>query len=176
MEMPRRFVVEPPRRVLVVGNSGSGREAIAGLIATKFSLPCVDLVSVRETTASPDAWRSSVTQRVEQADWSIFAGDSETLDITAKRAEWLIWLDLPISACVGTFVRQALAIKRRDKTLPTSASRKSLWGQIRQVLHYPVETTPRIIATIERERRNRTIFILRSKREVRDFVDKLPKV
>jgi len=43
MEHPRRFQVEPPRRVLVVGNRGSGRGQIAKLISQRFSLPVIDL-------------------------------------------------------------------------------------------------------------------------------------
>ena len=177
MEHPRRFQVEPPRRVLVVGNRGSGRGHIAKLISERFSLPLIDIE--REQGAFPqkdDAapWRDHVRRLAEGPEWVMSGNDLASFDLRVPRADWFIWVDLPISTCALAVLRRAIRVPVSGKTSMSIVERLRL-PRFTDILNFPTEVAPRIMGTIERERRNRTIFILRSRHEVTQFLARLPE-
>ena len=175
MEHPRRFQVEPPRRVLVVGNRGSGRGRIARLICERFSLPLIDIEQERATFAGgPDisAWRMHMRALAEGSEWVMTGNDVSTFDLRVPRADWFIWLDLPISTCALAVLRNAIRVPVGKPAL--SLAERLRLPRFRDILNFPNEVAPRIMGTIERERRNRTIFILRSRHEIAQFLARLP--
>ena len=177
MEHPRRFQVEPPRRVLVVGNRGSGRGRIARLISDRFSLPLIDIE--REQLIFPDggdltAWRMQARALAEGPEWVMTGNDIATFDLRVPRADWFIWVDLPISTCALAVLRSAIRVPANGKAAMSIVERLRL-PRFRDILNFPTEVAPRIMGTIERERRNRTIFILRSRHEVTQFLSRLPE-
>ena len=175
MEHPRRFQVEPPRRVLVVGNRGSGRGRLASLLAQRFGLPLIEIEAQQDgftKSEDPGRWRSHVAGLASAPEWVMTGNDITTFDLRVPRADWFIWVDLPISSCVVAVVRRVLRLRAARKQdvnagVPT-------WPRFRDIFSFPTEVAPRIMGTIERERRNRTIFILRSRAEVAQFVARLP--
>ena len=177
MEHPRRFQVEPPRRVLVVGNRGSGRGRIAKLICERFSLPMIDIE--REQGAFPQkddipAWRDHVRKLAEGPEWVMTGNDLASFDLRVPRADWFIWVDLPISTCALAVLRSAIRVPANGKPALSIVERLRL-PRFRDILNFPTEVAPRIMGTIERERRNRTIFILRSRHEITQFLSRLPE-
>jgi adenylate kinase family enzyme len=176
MEHPRRFQVEPPRRVLVVGNRGSGRGQIAKLISQRFSLPVIDLERERgafEGAGDAAAWRKRVSSLAEGAEWVMTGNDVATFDLRVPRADWFIWVDLPVTTCALAVLRRAIRAPADDKPRLSLVQRLSL-PRFRDILNFSNEVAPRIMGVIERERRNRTIFILRTRYEIAQFLSRLP--
>jgi hypothetical protein len=177
MEHPRRFQVEPPRRVLVVGNRGSGRGRIARLICERFSLPLIEIEREQGAFAKSDdtsAWRDHVRGLAEGSEWVMSGNDLASLDLRVPRADWFIWVDLPISTCALAVLRSAIRVPASGKAAMSIVDRLRL-PRFYDILNFPNEVAPRIMGTIERERRNRTIFILRSRHEISQFVARLPQ-
>ena len=177
MEHPRRFQVEPPRRVLVVGNRGSGRGRIAKLLSERFSLPLIDIE--REQAICPDggdltAWRMQARALAQGPEWVMTGNDIGTFDLRVPRADWFIWIDLPISTCALAALRSAIRVPANGKPVTSLMERLRL-PRFSDILNFPTEIAPRIMGTIERERRNRTIFILRSRHEISQFLARLPE-
>ncbi len=176
MELPRRFQVEPPRRVLVVGNRGSGRGRIAKLISQRFSLPLIDIEQEQaafEGAGDPSAWRKRIRTLAEEADWVMTGNDVATFDLRVPRADWFIWVDLPVTVCALAVLRQAIRAPVNGKSNLSLVQRLRL-PRFRDILNFSNEVAPRIMGTIERERRNRTIFILRTRYEIAQFLARLP--
>ena len=177
MEHPRRFQVEPPRRVLVVGNRGSGRGRIAKLISERFSLPAIDIEREQGAFAQKDdvpAWRDHVRRLADGSEWVMSGNDLASFDLRVPRADWFIWVDLPISTCAIAVLRSAIRVPASGKAAMSIVERLRL-PRFRDILNFPTEVAPRIMGTIERERRNRTIFILRSRHEITQFLSRLPE-
>ncbi len=177
MEHPRRFQVEPPRRVLVVGNRGSGRGRIARLISDRFSLPLIEIEQELGTFAGSDdaaVWRDHVRKLAEGPEWVMSGNDISSFDLRVPRADWFIWVDLPISTCALAVLRRAIRVPANGKG-PTSIGERLRLPRFSDILSFPTEVAPRIMGTIERERRNRTIFILRSRYEITQFLNRLPE-
>lgn len=176
MELPRRFQVEPPRRVLVVGNRGSGRGRIAKLISQRFSLPLIDIEGEHEafdSAGDPTAWRKRAKTLGDGAEWVMTGNDVATFDTRVPRADWFVWVDLPVTVCALAVLRRAIRAPVNEKSSLSLIQRLRL-PRFRDILHFSTEVAPRIMGTIERERRNRTIFILRTKHEIAQFLARLP--
>jgi hypothetical protein len=178
MEQPRRFQVDPPRRVVVVGSRGSGRGRVARLLAERFALPLVEIEADRQRfmagAVSQAGWREAVATMATASDWIICGNDVPTLDLRVARADWLIWVDLPLSTCALAVIRRALrgrAVAKRE----LASGLPPRWPSLRDLFSFPTEVAPRLMAMIERERRNRTIFILRSRGEIERFLARLPE-
>jgi adenylate kinase family enzyme len=179
MEHPRRIVMEQPRRILLLGAPGSGKGRLAPIVAQKLGLPVVRLDRARRRDGraeKPDpSWREEVAQLAADEFWVMTGHEAEVLDVCVPRADWFVWLDLPISVCLRkTF--QRLVRGRGEKAMSGVADpQPARWSSLRIAWRFPVMVVPSIIATIQRERRNRTIFILHSEPEVAQFIDKLPQ-
>ena len=100
--------------------------------------------------------------------------DIATFDLRVPRADWFIWVDLPVTVCALAVLRRAIRAPMDDKPRLSLVQRLSL-PRFRDILHFSTEAAPRIMGTIERERRNRTIFILRSRYEITQFLNRLPE-
>jgi hypothetical protein len=170
MQHQRRFVADPPRRVLALGSPGSGRAQIVGTISARFNLPIVslDLEKAASTGDDLDFWRRRVADLANENVWAMIGNDPHALDEPLRRADWLVFLDLPMSLCFARILRSALGRSG------SSELESGVWRAIREVWRFPTEMAPHISQAIERERRNRTIFILHSQKEVARFLAKLP--
>jgi hypothetical protein len=170
MQHQRRFVADPPRRVLALGSPGSGRSQIVGTISAKFNLPIVSLDLEKAGSAGEDVhvWRQRVADLAEESVWAMIGNDPYALDEPLRRADWLVFLDLPMSLCFARILRSALGRGA------SSELESGVWRAIREVWQFPTDMAPHISQAIERERRNRTIFILHSQKEVARFLAKLP--
>ncbi len=175
MEIPRRVVPQPPRRVLVLGSSGSGAAGIASRVAEQFHLAFKELMRNSRERDSASGGDVFLTQAA-QPEWVLAADDVLALEAPLKRAEWFVWVDLPLGARITRLVHEALGRCFQAATKPSMRRSQSLWSDMRNIARFNAEMSPRIGAAVERERRNRSIFILRSRRDVRDFLAQLPNV
>jgi hypothetical protein len=172
MDQPRRFEVEPPRRVLIVGNRGAGKRSLAKLMSERFGLVPLIIEKDPRSIRLSEALREDVVQRAAGTDWVIATDDPEGMDLAVPRAEWIVWIDLPISTCLFRVLRARLQFRRAVKNGKATSSPPT--SRLRDVLSYPTELAPRIMHVIDRERRNRTIYILRSRGDVASFIKRLP--
>jgi adenylate kinase family enzyme len=178
MEHPRRIVMEQPRRILLVGAPGSGKGRLAPIVAQKLGLPVVRLDRDRRKerrVEKPDPkWREEVAALAADEFWVMTGQEAEMLDVCVPRADWVVWLDLPITLCLRKTLRRLML---RGAKVPAGADRPqpARWSSLRTAWRFPAMVVPLIVATIQRERRNRTIFILHSEPEVAQFIEKLPQ-
>lgn len=171
MQHQRRFVVDPPRRVLLLGSPGSGRAKLAELIGSRFSLPAIALDGERGAWGSDEVgWLRRVSEIVAAPKWVMTGNDADSLAPRVARADWLVFLDMPMSMCVIRVFRAALS-SRAEKREDLEGG---LWAAMKEAWSFPAAMAPRVMAMIERERRNRTIFILHSNRDLAGFLAKLP--
>ena len=91
MEHPRRFQVEPPRRVLVVGNRGAGRARLGKQLAERFNLPFIQIEHEQQafTSKEPGAWRERVVRNI--AGMGFFSSDRTIAEYAHS-----IWHSTPV--------------------------------------------------------------------------------
>jgi adenylate kinase family enzyme len=93
------------RRIVVIGNSGSGKSRLAEHIAQAFAHPAIDLDQIYwaegnyHTKRDDAVARDLVEKAAMQPAWVIEGVFGALCRVALQNASGLIWLDLPWDAC-----------------------------------------------------------------------------
>lgn len=130
------------RRVAIVGSSGVGKSALADVLGERLGLPVIELDALMHgpgwtPTPTPD-FRAKVTAAIAEAEesaggWVVPGNYRNVADITQRRADTVVWLDLPRRVSMWRLFRRSL---RR------SVTREELWGGNRESLVNLVSRDP----------------------------------
>ena len=101
------------KKILIFGNSGSGKTYLANIISQKHGIKMLSLDDVywrdkKYTKAKSHKWSASqVREFSRQNCWVIEGVYSHLLQLVALRANTIIWLDLAYESCIKN-------VKKRD--------------------------------------------------------------
>ncbi len=88
-----------PRRVHVVGTSGSGKTTVARAIADKLGIRHIELDAINWqpgwTELPQDQFYERVREETEHGDWTIDGNYSAVREIIGDRVDTIVWLDMP---------------------------------------------------------------------------------
>jgi adenylate kinase family enzyme len=108
------------RRVSVVGNSGSGKSALAAALASRIGVPHVELDAIFHQPnwgeLPVEDFRERVSEAIETNGWVVDGNYSVVRDLVWRRADTVVWLDLPRRVVMGRIIRRSLdrVIFRRE--------------------------------------------------------------
>jgi len=127
------------RRVSVVGNSGSGKTTLARRLAATLGAPHLELDSVYHQpgwTALPlEEFRHRVAEFTSAVGWVVDGNYSAVQDIVWKRADTVIFLDLPKSVVIRQLVW---------RTTRRSLVRRELWNGNRESIRNALSRDPEV--------------------------------
>ncbi|MBT3283869.1 AAA family ATPase [Candidatus Bathyarchaeota archaeon] len=107
----------PPRRVHVVGTSGSGKTTVARAIADKLGIRHIELDAINWqpgwTELPKDQFYERVREETKHGDWTIDGNYSAVRDIIWDRVDTIVWLDMPF---IPVFLRIVWRTIRRILT------------------------------------------------------------
>ena len=119
-----------PRRVVVVGTTGSGKTTFAKELAAALGLRHIELDALYHgpnwTPAEPDVFRERIAVATAGDGW-VTDGNYRTYtnDITWERADTLVWLDYPIAIVLSRLFRRVMRRGLRQEEL-WNGNRESL--------------------------------------------------
>ena len=112
-----------PRRVVVVGPTGSGKTTLAADIARILGLPHIEQDALYWGPGWEEPPRELFRQKLEQVlaggEWVVDGNYSHQRDLTWGQAQALVWLDYGLGVIWWRLLRRTLARTR---------SREVLWG------------------------------------------------
>lgn len=115
------------RRINVVGTSGSGKSTFARKLAEHIQAPYVELDALHWeadwTEASDEVLFSRLEQALSVDTWVLDGNYKKTVPIKWRRADTVIWLDLPLWL---TFLQVFI------RTIRRSVRRETLWAGNRE--------------------------------------------
>jgi adenylate kinase family enzyme len=117
------------RRVSIVGAPGSGKTTVGRRVANLLDAPYVELDSIFHqpgwTELPRDEFRRRVEGVVSGQEWVIDGNYTTVRDVVWRRADTVVWLDLP-----------RLVVMRRVvlRTLRRALTREQLWNGNREPL------------------------------------------
>jgi adenylate kinase family enzyme len=111
------------RRISVVGNSGSGKTTLARALSEALAVPHLELDAVfHQPNWEPldnDLFRARVAEFIAADGWVVDGNYSKVLDLVWRRADTVVWIDLP---------RHRVMRQLLGRTLRRLITRAELWN------------------------------------------------
>lgn len=103
----------PYKRTIVFGSTGIGKTTLVKQVADEFSLPVIDIDSLRreagKSTAAPEeTFFQLVSESVKGDTWIIDGSYTSVQDIVWPHAEAIIWLDFSFRVFLSRLVKRSL--------------------------------------------------------------------
>ena len=167
------------RRVCIIGCSGSGKSRLAAELGVLLGLPVVHLDAVhwRPGWERPleEEWRSRHAQLLRPDAWILDGNYGGTMEERIAASDTVILLARSRATCLYRVFKRSLAGwgRRRPDLAPGCREKLPSAEFLRWIWSYNRIHLPRILRRLERVRREKSVVILRSDAEVRDFLDSL---
>jgi adenylate kinase family enzyme len=180
--------IELGRRVVVWGVTGSGKSTFARHLGDALGLAVVELDAIRHAngwdSTGWDDFRAILTQRIESYEdgWVCEGSYHQIMHVYLSRADTLIWLRLPWRVTFWRLLQRTVARAIDQKPLYNENGPHESWRQSflsrRSILWWSIS----MHRPSTRSRRERIAALpphvrvheLRSPREVREFLSRLP--
>ena len=175
-----------PQRIVIIGNSATGKTTLARELAATFGCPHIERDAIQWGAgwqkASDTEFRARVTEAIQGDRWVADGNFSRVRDIVWGRADTLIWLDYPLWFILGRLIRRSWKRVRDQEDLWNG--NHETWGHLlgrdgvfmwtlkahfRHRSEYPVLLQ-------ELQFKHLQVIRLRSMKATREWVEQLKKI
>ncbi|WP_123040528.1 DNA topology modulation protein [Cohnella candidum] len=161
-------------RILVIGSAGSGKSTLSREIGHATGLPVVHLDRhywKPHWTPMPNVeWDVFVEQVSLQEQWIMDGNYSRTLELRAKRADTIIFLDMPRYLCMYRILKRRWQYRGRTRPdLNEDCPEKLDWPFLVWVWNFRKRSRPNILRILDNVKDSRTVIILSSRKQVKEF-------
>ena len=164
------------RRVAIIGSGGAGKSTLARSLGDVLNIEVVHLDALYWqpgwVSMERAAWEAAQRSLVARERWILDGNYGSTLDLRLAAADTVIFLDLPRMTCVVGVVRRWLRHRGRSRLNgPAGCPDRITREFIRWIWRYPRTHRPTVMAHLARYADGREVIILRSRADVRGFLD-----
>jgi len=172
-------------RINIVGTSGCGKSTVAERLARKLGVPYIEMDELfwgpNWSEPGDEAFFPKVEQALSGESWVLAGNYSRTRHIKWRRAQLVVWLDLPFYIVFYRIIRRSL-IRGFKKERLWAGNTESIWKHL-------FTRDSMILWTIKTFRKNRQRYTtqfsqelealgircvrLRSRKEVEEFIEVL---
>ena len=164
------------RKVLVIGSGGSGKSTFAERLGGRTGLPVIHLDSLFwragwcETPR--DVWAARVDELLKRDEWIMDGNYGGTLERRLAACDTVVLLDLPRVLCLWRIIRRSVRYRGRSRPdMAEGCNERLTWEFVRWVWTYPRERRPGVLKKLGELREGQKVYVLRSRREVRRFLE-----
>ena len=147
----------------MIGCGGAGKTTVARALAFHTGLPLVQadpIVYADGPIARPESeWQPELNAHADGETWVIDAMKLSLLEHRLRRADTVVFVDVPRRWCF-------LGVAQRDGLRALLHNHEFM----RWIWDFPRKARPRIYDLLERYGGDRSVVVLRSRREVRGFL------
>ena len=165
------------KRILVLGNGGSGKSTFSEALGNKTGIPVVHLDSYywKPGWAMPgnDEWLAILESLLQKDSWIMDGNYRHTIDMRLEQADTVFFLDIPTGLCLNRIYRRALFPKQRIDTIKGCRERVDR-EFLKWVMNYSREIRPELISKLESVIGEKKVFIFQSKKEIAEYLSSLP--
>jgi adenylate kinase family enzyme len=168
------------RRIVVTSMAAAGKSTFSRALSTKTGLPVIHLDvhfwKPGWVEPSEDEWRERQRDLLASDEWIADGNYYATLDLRLERADTVVLLDTPWWVCAQrAFVR---GIRKRPVgfELPNDCAESAMrrlrdeWSLVGRIWRVRRSERERELGILSRDGSHVALYVLRSKRAVRDFL------
>jgi adenylate kinase family enzyme len=164
------------KKIILIGSGGSGKSTLAKQLGKKLNIKVYHLDTLfwkPNWEAVPKEEQIMIqTRLVEKQEWIIDGNYSGTLDIRLNAADTIIFLDLPRIHCIYRALKRIHKYKNRTRPdMGEGCQERFSLEFFKWIWNYPKTRKPQILKKLEQLPPDKQIWILKSTKEVRDFVE-----
>lgn len=127
------------QRIMIIGSPGSGKSTFAQLLARELQLPLIHLDKLNwiddKDTVSKEVFLERLDKVVSGSSWIIDGNYGSSMEVRLKRAELVIWLQVPRLVCLYRVVKRYLHSLFQDN--PAGNPKSIDWDFIRFIWDFP---------------------------------------
>jgi adenylate kinase family enzyme len=181
----QRARVTPPgtsvgRRVLVSGLAGAGKSTFSRALSANTGLPLVhlDIHFWKPSWVEPteEEWREKQRGPLSGDEWIVDGNYHATLDLRLERADTVVYLDTPWWVCAWRALVRGVRKRPARFQLPDGCNESAFrrlrdeWWLVWRIWRVRRSDRAREFETMSRHGNNVALYVLRSKRAVREFL------
>ena len=164
------------QRIAIIGCGGSGKTTIGGQLADHIGVTIthLDVIYYDDQWNKMDAEKFAALQEelVATATWVIDGNYASTLPIRLKRADTIIFLDLPAITCLWGIAQRRLKY-RGGQNNATGVYDRLTWYFIKYVWGYRREMAPSVRALLAEHAQHADVRIITSRRAANQLLAEL---
>lgn len=171
-------------RINVIGTSGSGKSTVAKKIAKKLSIPYVEMDRIfwgpNWSCPSDEEFFTNLKNEISSDKWVLDGNYTRTIPIKWKKAQLIVWVDLPFKNTLYQAVTRAYKrAKSKDEIWPGTGNRESFRKSFfsrDSIILWSIKNYKKVKIKYELcmkdEQYSHVEFVrLRSHQEINDFID-----
>ncbi len=164
------------KRVLVIGPGGAGKSTFARQLGEALNIKVnhLDVAYWRSGWSKPaeDGWLQTVSQLVSGDSWILDGNFGGTLELRLKHCDTIVFLDMPRLLCLWRVVKRRLLYRNRSRPdMAEGCNEKLDLEFVLWVWNYARRSRPKVIKLLREQAEGKEVVWLRSRREVRSFLD-----
>jgi adenylate kinase family enzyme len=164
------------RRVLVIGSGGAGKSTFAARLGERTGLPVIHLDALfwragwRETPR--EEWAARVEELIAADAWIMDGNYGGTMERRLAACDTVVFLDFPRSLCLWRVIKRRAKFRGRSRPdMAEGCEERLTWEFVRWVWDYPRTRRPGVLKRLGELGEGQKIFVLRSPREARRFLE-----
>lgn len=164
------------KRVIVIGCGGAGKSTFSRNLSDKLDIPVYHLDKLfwnRGWISTPqDEFDNKIQELANRDKWIIDGNYIRTFDMRAERADTIIFINMPTYVCFYRVIKRRVMYKDKSRPDMAEGCPESIdFEFFKWVLTYNKKIRPRILEKLKKYN-DKTVIILNSEKEVKDFIEK----
>ncbi|RXZ77469.1 DNA topology modulation protein [Paenibacillaceae bacterium] len=162
-------------RILVIGSGGSGKSTLSQKLSNILDLPVIHLDTYfwnpNWVSKPNEEWDKIVEQFTNEDHWIIDGNYSRTMDIRIKKADLIIFLDMPRLLCIYRIIKRRIMYHNKTRPdLNAECKEKLDWEFIKWVWNYRKRSRMNTLKKLEQIKEHQQVIILKTRKQVNEFI------
>ncbi len=165
------------KKIMVIGCCGAGKSTFSKKLGRQLSLEIIHLDyyywKPKWERPNSEEWEKTVLQLCEKEKWIIDGNYNSTIELRAKKADTIIFLDYPIWKCLYRVISRMIKFngKTRDD-MPEGCVERFDWSFLKYVVSFNRNMRNTILNKLLKFENEKTIHIFKSDKDADLFLEK----
>ena len=165
-------------RVIIIGSAGSGKSTLAQQLGDKLHLPVVHLDKYywkpNWVPTPNEEWDRIVEAFTSEDHWIIDGNYSRTMDIRMKRADLIIFLDMPRWLCLYRILKRRIMYHKKTRPdMNDGCQEKIDYEFFKWVWNYRKRSRKGTLDKLEQVNDQQQVIIARNRKDVSEILSRI---